>query len=77
MKDKIVMIISEVANLQGDILNIPNLISARYLDSFTTLMLINSLEMEFGIQFDFGDDLIENLDSVDRIEALIKGHLAI
>ena len=75
MKDRIVAIISDVAELEEDVVNIPNLISGGYLDSFSTLMLINSLEMEFGITFEFDDDLIENLDSVDKIKDVIKRHL--
>jgi len=75
MKDRIVAIVSEVAELEDDVLNIPNLLSGGYLDSFTTLMLINSLEIEFGITFEFDDSLIENLDSVARIEDVIKRHL--
>jgi len=75
MKDRIVAILRDASEVENDVFGIPNLISGGYLDSFATLMLINGLEMEFGVTFDFDDDLIENLDSVEKIEGLLKRKL--
>lgn len=72
MREKIKKIIKDVVELDKEPENIPNLISGGYLDSFDTLMLINSLETEFKVKFDFGDDLIKNLESLDKIEQLLK-----
>ena len=52
--------------------NIPDLISGGHLDSFQTLILINSLELEFKVKFNFDDNLIKNLESLDNIEKLLK-----
>ena len=71
MKDRIVAIIRDATEVEGDVFSIPNLISGGYLDSFATLMLINGLEMEFEVTFEFDDDLIENLDSLKKIEDLL------
>jgi len=72
MKEKIKKIILEIIDLDQNPEQITNLISDGHLDSFETLMLINSLETEFQIKFDFNDDLIKNLDSIKQIAELIQ-----
>ncbi|MNB80292.1 acyl carrier protein [compost metagenome] len=43
------------------------------LDSIKTIELIVNLEVEFDIQIDDQDLLIENFSSVDKIAALLSG----
>jgi 2-polyprenyl-3-methyl-5-hydroxy-6-metoxy-1,4-benzoquinol methylase len=72
MRERIKKIINEIKRLGDKTEKIPNLISGGYLDSFETLILINSLELEFKVKFDFSDNLVKNLDSLDKIENLLK-----
>lgn len=75
MTDKIKSLITEAAGKELDLDNIMNLISGRHLDSFSALILINSLESEFKVEFSFDDDLIGSLESVAGIEKLIRSKL--
>ena len=71
MRNKIITILKDMTGLGDEIENVEGLIINGYLDSFSALMLINSIELEYNIQFDFNDNLFENLDSLDKIEKLI------
>lgn len=72
MRERIKKIINEINGLGDKSEKISNLISGGYLDSFETLILINSLELEFKVKFNFSDNLVKNLESLDKIENLLK-----
>ena len=72
MRERVKKIVNETKDLGKDLENVCNLISGGYLDSFETLMLINSLELEFKVKFNFNDDLVRNLESLDKIEKLLE-----
>lgn len=72
MRERIKKIINEINGLGDKSEKISNLISGGYLDSFETLILINSLESEFKVKFNFSDNLVKNLESLDKIENLLK-----
>ncbi len=75
MQLKIIEIVKEVSGMSGEPEKINNLISEGYLDSFMILMLINSLESEFHVKFNFDDQLIDCLTSVTKIEKLIESKM--
>ena len=72
MREKIKTIINDTKYLDENIEHINNLISGGYLDSLEALMLINALELEFNVKFSFTDDIFENLESLDKIENMLK-----
>ncbi len=72
MREKIINIINDISGLGEKVENISDLISGGHLDSFGILMLINTLEVEYNINFDFNDELFENLNSVNKIEKMLK-----
>ena len=72
MRERIKQILREVSDLDAELDTVTDLISGRRLDSFTVLMLINNLEAEFKVKFNFGDKLIENLNSLQSIEELLR-----
>jgi len=77
MREKIKTIISDIKSLDEDLERVYNLISASYLDSLEVLMLINALEMEFNVKLTFNDDIFRNLESLDRIENMLKSKISI
>jgi len=72
MREKIKEIINDAKELDQNLDHVNNLISGGYLDSLETLMLINALELEFDVKFSFNDDIFKNLESVDKIENMLK-----
>jgi len=75
MRNRIASVLKEMTGLEDEVETVEGLITNGYLDSFSALMLINTLELEYNINFDFDDNIYDNLDSLDKIEKLILSKL--
>ena len=73
IKNKIKKLIKEASTDKGvDITNKTDLITNEILDSFSTLVLISSLEKEFSIKINMNQLDIEKFKTINSIEKLIK-----
>lgn len=76
MKDSIINYIKSEFLQDGDQLSEETkLISDGYIDSISTLKLVDFLEKEFEIEFDGSEINAEHLDSVNQIIKLIQSKL--
>ena len=64
-EDKIIKLIRENSNYDGEINRHSNIIDDTNIDSFDKLMIINAIEDEYSIEVDTND--IEKFKSVDDI----------
>jgi len=71
-KEGIVLLIKDLCQLEGDIEDIQDLVSGGHLDSFNVLILITQLESTYGRSIEFNENLFAQLDSVDKICALVN-----
>jgi acyl carrier protein len=71
-KEEVILLINDMCQLEGDIENIQDLVTGGYLDSFNVLILITELETKYKISVEFSEDLFDQLDSVDKIHALVN-----
>jgi len=74
IRSKIKQILNEVADIDEDLENLEGLIYNGYLDSFNVLILVDSLEKTFGIKLEYNDEFIEQINSLDSLEELVKAH---
>ena len=73
IKNKIKKLIKEASTDKGvDITNKTDLITNEILDSFSTLVLISSIEKEFSIKINMNQLDIEKFKTINSIEKLIK-----
>lgn len=73
IKNIVAALIKEQTNV--DLTQTTNLISGGFLDSFAVLMLVSSLESQFGIEFGFDEDIYQALESLDGVVTLVEKHL--
>mgnify|MGYP003976789703 FL=1 len=71
-KEGIVLLIKDLCQIEGDIEDIQDLVSGGHLDSFNVLILITQLESTYGRSIEFNENLFAQLDSVDKICALVN-----
>ena len=71
-KEEIVLLIKDLCQLEGDIEDIQDLVSGGHLDSFNVLILITQLESTYSRSIEFNENLFAQLDSIDKICALVN-----
>lgn len=61
--------------MDEDIASIEGLVSEGFLDSFGVLMLVAELEKNFSVKLKGGDDVIQQLESVESICKLVESSM--
>ncbi len=71
-KEEIILLIEDICQVEGDIGDIQDLVTGGHLDSFNVLILITQLESKYSRSIEFSEDLFAQLDSIDKIYALVN-----
>jgi len=73
---KLVSTTIEMTGAEVDLTDEMSLIDSGILDSLSIVALVQGLQGEFDIEFDFFDITLENFGSVSAISNFVKGQLA-